>query len=157
MNTKSKQFLDSYLRTLNNSDRKKIKNVSSEYFFNTQKEADKLANLVKEGKKTATCSLKFAYEKDTTLIKPEVGNLLIVTDFHSNPMVIVETISVQVRRFSDVDSEFAYLEGEGDRSLEYWQRTHRDFFTQECVAYNLKFNEEILLYLEKFKVVYPVA
>ena len=34
--------------------------------------------------------------------------------------------------FDEVDEEHAYLEGEGDRSLEYWREVHERFFTEHA-------------------------
>jgi uncharacterized protein YhfF len=41
----------------------------------------------------------------------------------------LETGEVTRRRFRDVDEAFAYEEGEGDRSLQYWRRAHTNYFT----------------------------
>jgi uncharacterized protein YhfF len=52
------------------------------------------------------------------------------------------------RRFNDVDAAFAYDEGEGDRSLEYWRRAHRRYFTRLG-----QFAENMMLYCERFRVI----
>ena len=41
-----------------------------------------------------------------------------------------ETVELSLRRFNGVDVAFAYDEGEGDRSLEYWRGAHRRYFTR---------------------------
>ena len=38
---------------------------------------------------------------------------------------------MEVRRFGDVDAQFAWTEGEGDRTLEYWREAHIRFFAAE--------------------------
>ena len=51
-------------------------------------------------------------------------------------------------KFNEVTKEHAYEEGEGDRSLEYWRKAHKEFFSQ----YE-DFSEEDNVLCEKFKVV----
>jgi uncharacterized protein YhfF len=48
----------------------------------------------------------------------------------------------------------AAQEGEGDKTLSFWRKVHRKFFTQELKAYNKKFSEEMLVICEEFEVVY---
>jgi len=51
-------------------------------------------------------------------------------------------------RFCDVTEEFARKEGEGDLSLEYWQKEHKRFFSG--VGH---FSEDMELITEEFEVV----
>ncbi|WP_320824150.1 ASCH domain-containing protein [Reinekea sp.] len=102
--------------------------------------------------KTATCSLRFWYESDDEPI-PIVGHLMVVTDWNGKPVCIVEIDSVEECKFSDVSADFAYLEGEGDRSLEWWRKAHWDFFAQNFEELNIKPCEDMMLVLEKFHVV----
>lgn len=48
----------------------------------------------------------------------------------------------------DVNEEFARKEGEGDLSLEYWQKEHQRFFIREG-----HFSEDMELIAEEFEVV----
>jgi len=48
------------------------------------------------------------------------------------------------------------IEGEGDKSLEYWRRGHINFFTEETKELGIEFNEELEVIFETFQVVYPV-
>lgn len=44
---------------------------------------------------------------------------------------MIRTTEVEVRAFGLVDEAFAWVEGEGDRSLAYWRAAHIDFFASE--------------------------
>lgn len=46
-------------------------------------------------------------------------------------------------------------EGEGDRSLTWWQDSHRKIFTQWFKDAALTFKEDGLIVLEEFRCVYP--
>ncbi|WP_298940590.1 ASCH domain-containing protein [uncultured Psychromonas sp.] len=104
-------------------------------------------------KKTATCSLKCWYESDDEPM-PAIGHLMVVTNWDGTPICIVEIISVEECKYSDVTAEFAFQEGEGDRSLEWWRKAHWNFFAKECEELHIQPCEEMMLVLEKFHVVY---
>jgi uncharacterized protein YhfF len=53
-----------------------------------------------------------------------------------------------------VDEEFAYSEGEGDRSLEYWRKAHIRYFKRVLSKIKKEFSEEMPIVCERFKVVY---
>ena len=78
--------------------------------------ADELLDLVIKGVKTATCST----EDEPNTSTP--GERWIVLDGRGTPACVIETTEVTYRRYNEVDAAFAYDEGEGDRSLDYWQQ-----------------------------------
>jgi uncharacterized protein YhfF len=41
---------------------------------------------------------------------------------------------VQIKPFKEVTTAEAAIEGEGDKSLEYWRRAHQEYFEEECKA-----------------------
>jgi len=85
---------------------------------------------------------------------PKSGDLSIVTNWSGEPLCIIETESVEVLPFSEVSSEFAATEGEGDGSLSFWREAHRQYFTRECARAGREFAESMLVACERFKVVY---
>ena len=69
------------------------------------------------------------YEKDQMPL-PQKGDLSIVLDGNGNPVLIIETVSVVILPFNEVSEQFAFEEGEGDRSIAYW-RTARSGLWRE--------------------------
>ena len=61
---------------------------------------------------------------------------------------------VSLVAYNQVSAEHAYLEGEGDRSLSYWRRVHREAFTPDYQEAGKEFDENGLIVLEQFQVVY---
>jgi uncharacterized protein YhfF len=117
--------------------------------------ADELGQLIVAGVKTATCSALWAYEAEGSAI-PVVGLLTVVLAGNKEPLCIIETTEVEVRPFNQVDAQFAYEEGEDDRTLEAWRKAHWRYFTRTLAAdYNLQPAEEMPLVCERFRVVYP--
>ena len=115
-------------------------------------DADELAQLVKDGKKTATCSALVFYKLEDEEL-PQVGEFHIILDSEENAVCITRTTKVYVTTFDAVSEEHAFKEGEGNRSLEYWRKVHKKFFADELKAINRQFNERIELVCEEFEVV----
>jgi uncharacterized protein YhfF len=126
---------------------------TSWYFSDNEKSAAKLAKLVVEGTKRGTTGLYDLYMKDNGKI-PMVDEYSVVTDFNGIAQCIIRNKKVTKLPFKDVDEELAYIEGEGDKSLEYWQKVHIDFFTRELKALNMEFSQDMLVVFEEFEVVY---
>nr|WP_199173178.1 ASCH domain-containing protein [Sporosarcina sp. P2] len=122
-------------------------------FGNSKQMADELALLVVEGTKTATSSNYTLYELENEPL-PMVGLHNIILDGNGIAVAVVENIAVKVVPFNEVTEQHAYLEGEGDRSLHYWQEVHEKFFTNELKEVNQDFHHEIPVVCETFKLVY---
>ncbi len=153
MEEQSKIYLDIYLSSLSETERKKYQSFSSDYFCADEHNANLCAELIRIGQKSATCSLNHWYESGEEPM-PTIGHLMIVTNWDGTPICIVEINSVEKCKYSDVSAEFAFLEGEGDRSLEWWRKAHWNFFAKECEELNIEPCEEMMLVLETFRVVY---
>jgi uncharacterized protein YhfF len=124
------------------------------YFADNEETADELAGLVMAGIKTATCSSLWVCEAENEA-PPKVGDLSIVTNWAGDPLCIIETTEIQIRPFDEVDEQFAYEEGEGDRTLAYWRRVHVEFFTRELAEIGMKPTETMPLVCERFRKVFP--
>src|SRR5699024_5770302 len=71
--------------------------------------------------KTATSSAYPIYVKyDEPL--PQVGSYSIILDKQDHAVCIIQTTEVTIIPFDQVNDEHAYLEGEGDRTLDYWRK-----------------------------------
>lgn len=115
---------------------------------------DSLAELVATGVKTATSSWLRAYKVENEPL-PRVGQRSCILDSNDKPRCIIEVSSVEIIPFLKVDADFAYLEGEGDRSLEHWQKEHERFFTSYAEELGLKWNPNTeSVVCEKFKVLH---
>jgi uncharacterized protein YhfF len=123
------------------------------YFGLGREDALELCNLVLQGKKTATASLVWEYE-DQPEEAPVLDGYSVVTDFDGNPKCVVQTTELRVLPFNEVDAEFAFDEGEGDRSLDYWREVHWDYFSRRCASIGKEPNLEMLVNCERFKLLY---
>ncbi|MEM8980765.1 MAG: ASCH domain-containing protein [Pseudomonadota bacterium] len=105
-----------------------------------------LLALVISGKKTATCGALRDFEAGGEAM-PHVGRHDIALHWTGEPAVVIETKSIEQRRFCDVTEAFALAEGEND-SLEGWRQDHETYF-----ARNGGFDPEMVLVCERFEVV----
>jgi len=113
---------------------------------------DSCAHGIANGNKRATTGLHAAYRFDKEPL-PRAGDRTMVRDSRERDIAIIEVTEVEIRLYHEVDEAFAAIEGEGDRSLAYWQTVHWDFLGQECARIGISLNDEIKVVLEYFKVV----
>jgi uncharacterized protein YhfF/GNAT superfamily N-acetyltransferase len=123
------------------------------YFDDNQPSADALAALVLMGKKRATAGLLWEYESEGSGV-PKPGDLSIVTNWAGEPQCVIETRSVVVRPFGEVDEDFAATEGEGDGSLAYWREVHWAYFTRACARIGQTPSHDMPVACERFEVIY---
>ncbi|MBQ6532680.1 MAG: ASCH domain-containing protein [Solobacterium sp.] len=119
--------------------------------------SDKLAALVKDGIKTATCSAYDLYEAGDEPL-PKAGDYSVILDSGGAAVCIIQTTKVRVCTFAEVTAEHAFKEGEGNRSLAYWRKVHADFLTMELAMLHRTFTDKTKVVCEEFKVVFlPVS
>jgi uncharacterized protein YhfF len=122
------------------------------FYFANEKWADKLLELVLQGKKVATCGCLLSYEAEGAAL-PQVGDMSIVTTFVGEPHCVIKVKSVTILPFNEVTWDMAKLEGE-DEVLQTWQDGHRYFFQLEGKEYGFEFKEDTPVVFETFEVVY---
>lgn len=115
---------------------------------------DGLARLVLTGVKTATASAHPLYAKENEPL-PEAGEYSVILNGRKEAVCVIRTDRVTVIPYREVDAEQARREGEGDRSLLYWQQVHERFFREEMAASGLIFTEDMPVVCEEFHVVWP--
>ncbi|MEY8769524.1 ASCH domain-containing protein [Erwinia sp. ACCC 02193] len=108
--------------------------------------ASQLADLIKKGIKTASCGSLTSCQQEEPA--PKIGSYNIILDGQNVPVCVTRLVSMRLGRFCDVTETFARKEGEGDLSLEYWQKEHQRFFTREG-----HFSDDMELIAEEFEVI----
>ena len=125
------------------------------HFCDNEADANELAELVLQGTKRATASLRWVYEAENEPL-PKVGDLSVVTNWDGDPLCVIETTQVDVVPYDRVSEEFAAVEGGGDGSLRYWREAHWPFFSRECASLGREPTQEMPVICERFRVVYPI-
>lgn len=115
--------------------------------------AEELLALVLSGQKTGTSSAYQAYEDDDEPL-PQVTDLSIILNGQGQPVCLIQTTSVEILPFNQVSEIQAFKEGEGDRTLAYWQTVHQEFWEREFQGSTLTFKPEMLIVYEEFKVIF---
>ncbi len=114
-------------------------------FGDTPELADALLALVLAGKKTATCGAMRDYGQGKEAM-PVVGRQDVVLNGAGEPACVVKTLSVETRRFDDIDPSFTDREGEGDYAA--WRAGHERYF-----ARNGGFSPDMEVVCETFRLV----
>jgi uncharacterized protein YhfF len=146
-------FWQSYLETLPPDSPVRDEQYVAEGFGDSAQMADELGALVAGGTNTTTCSAFWEWEAKGSRL-PEIDQESIILDGSDNPVCIIETTEVEVQPYSRVDARFAYEEGEGDRSLEYWREARWRFFSLTLLNIGKKFTPDMPLICERFRGIY---
>ena len=112
--------------------------------------ATELGLQVRDGPKRATTSKLSSFEEDGEPL-PAVGGYSVVLDGTGEPVCIIRTTRIDIVSFGEVDQEYAWVEGEGDRSLKYWRDAHIGFFEAD----DDPVSDDELMVLERFDKVWP--
>lgn len=106
---------------------------------------EELLGLVLAGKKTATCGALRDYQQGKEPM-PVVGRQDLVLNGAGEPAAVIETLSVEIRRFDAVEPAFTDREGEGDYAN--WRAGHEAYF-----ARNGGFSPDMEVVCERFRLV----
>jgi uncharacterized protein YhfF len=118
--------------------------------------ATELAALVVAGRKRATASLLRDFADGRSPL-PRVGDLVVVVDGAGVPRCIWRTTEIEIKPLAAVDSGFAWDEGEGDRTRDWWLAAHRRYFAREASRGGFEMHDAIETVFERFTVVWPLA
>jgi uncharacterized protein YhfF len=152
-NDRIETYWRNYLKTLPTSSPVRDERYLAEGWGDSPGLANELGALIADGTKTATCSALWEYEAEEGPL-PETGVKTIVLDGNDDPLCIVETTEVAVRPYDQVDAQFAYEEGEGDRSLKYWRDAHWRFFSRTLPRMGKEPAMNMPLVCERFRIIY---
>jgi uncharacterized protein YhfF len=142
-----------FLATLPSDSPYRAKAYIAEGWGDSPEMADELGALIVNGTKTASCSSLWEWEAEDESL-PEPGTVTIVLNGDGEPIGIVETTEIALRRYNEVDAEFAREEGEGDLSLQFWRKAHKNFFSRSLPAIGKEFREDMPLVCERFRLIY---
>ena len=131
--------------TLENLSRK-YPNSTTFRFGDSESLCNELLDLVREGKKTATCGALRDFEAEDEEV-PAVGRRDIALNWDGSPALVIETVEVTYRPFCEVDKAFVLAEGEND-DLAGWRKDHQRYFER-----NGGFDDEMMLVCERFRLI----
>jgi uncharacterized protein YhfF len=124
-------------------------------FGDSPKMATELAELVVAGVKRATAGLvrQFGPHGEPP---PTVGGYVVLLDGADRPRAIWRTTGLRVGPLNSVDERFAWDEGEGERTREWWLAAHRLFFERRAAEQGFQMHDQIETMFERFEVVWPL-
>ncbi|MFT4711152.1 MAG: hypothetical protein ACI9D0_001204 [Bacteroidia bacterium] len=144
---------EAYLASRNETPACTKRTYTAWQFGDSPELGDSLVELVLEGVKRATAGSIAEYEAAGDHI-PFPGELSIVTDGKGIARCVIETTRVDIVPYDEVTAEFAFTEGEGDKSLEYWRRVHWDYYTRVLAGSGQVPDLKMPIAAERFDVVF---
>lgn len=124
-----------------------------EHFCDNEKDANECAELVlKEIKKATSPSLLGLQYRSESL--PKIGDFKVITDWNGTAKCIVKTTRVKLVPFFSITENYAQTEGEGDKTLAHWKKTHWDYYTRELAEFNRLPRESMIVVCEEFEKVF---
>ena len=123
-------------------------------FGDTRELGDELLALVLSGDKRATCELKIWFDNHDELL-PKTGDHWIITNGSGEPSCIIRTTQVDILPVNQVDEEFAYTEGEGDKTLKWWKEAHDAYYERQAAQDGFTYDDGMLCVAERFELVWP--
>ncbi|MHA6531021.1 ASCH domain-containing protein [Paenibacillus sp. BAC0078] len=105
------------------------------------------------GTKTGT-AMNYELNEVRGVPLPFIGGHSILLDSNGEPRGIIETTKVEIVPFAEVTAEFAYSEGEDDRTLESWRYEHEAYFTRELKSYAKGFDPGMRVVCENFRLIH---
>jgi len=137
----------------NNSEYTNVEQPQSFFFCDNKREADECADLVVQKIKQATSPSVWWFKKNNEPF-PKIGDIAIVTNWDGEPKAIIRTIKVEIVKFKDITPEYAQIEGEGDKTLDYWKKAHWDYYTNEMKEFNEYPSKEMEIVCEYFETIW---
>lgn len=123
------------------------------HFCDNEKDANECLELVlKNVKKATSPSLLGLQLRNEPL--PKIGDFLVITDWDGKAKCIVKTTTVKLKPMFSIDEAYAQKEGEGDKSLAYWKKTHWDYYTRELAEFNREPRESMIVVCQEFVKVF---
>lgn len=127
---------------------------SAEVFGDHPELTDELLGLVLAGTKRATATLVVEFALDGQPL-PRIGGHWIACDSTGRPRVILRDTELRIGTFASVDEEFAWDEGEDDRSLESWRENHSRYWQRVGLQLGFEWTEQHEIVFERFDVAWP--
>ncbi|MDA0334363.1 MAG: ASCH domain-containing protein [bacterium] len=120
---------------------------------NSPNRADDSSLLVTRGIKTAMGSLLWQFQAQHKPL-PQIGSLRILENGRDEAVCVIQTTQLATRPFREVDTRFAYDNGEWDRSLKTWRLEYWQDFSAQCAALGRDAAHTMPIVCERFRIVH---
>lgn len=140
-------FLDAHLEFASKDAPKVVK------FYDNETDANTCVDLIcKETKRAVSQSLIGLQQRNESL--PKIGEFSVVTDWDGKAKCIIRTTAVKLVPYFAVREDQARLEGEGDKSLDHWKKTHWSFFSRELASFGKIPRESMIVVFQQIELLY---
>ncbi|MBT8206493.1 MAG: ASCH domain-containing protein, partial [Eudoraea sp.] len=97
------------------------------HFYDNEKDCEDSLKLVLSGtKKAISHSLLGLQLRKEPL--PKIGDFTVITDWKGKARCIVRTVAVRLKPFFSIRQSYVKIEGEGNKSVENWKKSHWEYY-----------------------------
>jgi uncharacterized protein YhfF len=122
-------------------------------FGDSQELSDHVLAETLAGRNRATASLRWDYDADRVRL-PKAGDASVITDWRGAPCAVVVARRVDIRRYDEVDADFARAEGYLNDPLNEWRDVHWPYFSRRCAELGRSASPAMPVVCERFELVY---
>ncbi len=119
-----------------------------------QQTSETIAKLIVDGEKTGTFSLPWLH-KQAPESRPQIGEYIIQTTFDGKPQALLQTVSLELVTFGDIDATYTALDGPGVRDVDVWRGVHTKHWNGLLEPHGKSVAEDMPVVVERFACVYP--
>jgi uncharacterized protein YhfF len=116
--------------------------------------ADLMLNLILHGSKHSTAHPMLVHEVEGN-DPHRVGDYSIILDGFARPACVIQTTSIEVKPFREVDEPFCKAESEGGGIVAYWKLGHWAYLEDYCKVHGSVMSEELPMVFEYFALIDP--
>ncbi len=124
------------------------------HFYDNEKDCEDSLKLVLSGtKKAISHSLLGLQLRKEPL--PKIGDFMVITDWKGKARCIVRTVAVRLKPFFSIRQSYVKIEGEGNKSVENWKKSHWEYYQRELAPYSREPRDSMIVVCEIFEKVFP--
>ncbi|MDP5060849.1 MAG: ASCH domain-containing protein, partial [Maribacter sp.] len=125
------------------------------FFHDNKEDAERLAALTVNGKKTATTSGLYQWYVEAEADLSQIGTNHIITDFDGKARAVIEITNVDTIPFNQLSESLAALDmGTDKEALNKWRKAHWSYFESVMAENGEEPTEDMLIVFERFKTVW---
>jgi len=116
--------------------------------------SNRICEYVIGGEKVGTFSTPWLHKVHPST-KPEIGEYVLLHDYDGAPRALLQTRSLTLMPFKDIDATQTAIDGPGVREIEAWRKVHISYWNGLLEPLGKKVVDEMPVIVERFACVFP--
>lgn len=113
---------------------------------------EEVIELIQSGDKTGTFSLPWLID-EAGLPQTQIGDMIVLVDFHAQPRLIVQITDIRSVRFGDITASDTSIDGSPVRDLSVWIPLHTMYWNNLLAPFGREVSAAMPVLIEPFKLI----